>query len=172
MMWWPKPTGIIARATSIEPKRLMLWTAPNHTRVLLISTDEHNDDDNPQYFNLFVSSEERLSGLIYKSAFTEWVWDISELAQVEPDLDNWTMTDAPCPQGTLACDGNGEHFIAYSSQHHLPRRAWLSLKTFKRGSPSHAAVLFPKWRVVTRRPDAQTLFQWPTDLNDNESGGE
>lgn len=162
MTCFKAPIGKAAQLSVAPPGRLLLTRSDDDGKVaLLISLATANEGGDEYY--LALSSEAKLSGLVFKRAFHESGWDVTDFAQIEPILTDFSVNGDGARHGVIATDENGSRVIG-SVTHGGGGRAWFSFDTWKHAKAEGVyQICFPSWRLVAPNDHGEptTLFEWP-----------
>jgi hypothetical protein len=156
MTWVPSAFGRKVRAASVEAGRLLIRDT-NSGRDLLISTAIQAEDGKIIYS---ISNEQTRRGLFLAERCDDWLWDVTDIAEVRLDFTAVETAEETPVHGRIACDRGGECYIL-SAPVNGPT-GWVSLKSFDAAMPSPSELLIAMiWKVVVRRdidPESATLF--------------
>lgn len=171
MNWFKAPAGKAAQLSTAPAGRLLLTRDETDNKVaLLISLATANDEGNQ--YHLALSADPKLNGLVFKRAFHDSGWDVTDFAQVEPVLAEFAINGDGARHGTIAVDEKGARVIGCVTQG--GGRGWFSLENWKHATPEGVyQVCFPHWRLVAPndRGDAAVLFEWPPKKAAVATGG-
>lgn len=161
MNWTKQNAGHVIRAAQAKTGNLLLHVG--NTEPMLVIATNYGVDDGGHY--LIISSDPNTNGLVMKQYFTEYVWDVSDIAHLKLDLTATEVRSTRLGQGVIAVGKDGELFIDPNTNGQRETFPLISLTSLDFAKPHRKElVCFPRWKIVAGEDESETiLFEWTDD---------